>query len=81
MVRAATPDAVLAGVQVLADSVEGDVLVIDVGGATTDVYSALQPQGEDAGPGQGRGGAAVAVAHRRGRPRHALERRGRRRGR
>ena len=49
MVRAATPDAVLAGVQVLADSVEGDVLVIDVGGATTDVYSALQPQGEDAG--------------------------------
>jgi uncharacterized protein (TIGR01319 family) len=49
MVRAATPDAVLAGVQVLADSVDGDVLVIDVGGATTDVYSALQPQGEDAG--------------------------------
>ena len=45
MVRAATPDAVLAGVQVLADSVEGDVLVVDVGGATTDVYSALQPQG------------------------------------
>jgi uncharacterized protein (TIGR01319 family) len=49
MVRAATPDAVLAGVQVLADSVDGDVLVVDVGGATTDVYSALQPQGEDAG--------------------------------
>jgi uncharacterized protein (TIGR01319 family) len=49
MVRAATPDAVLAGVQVLAESVEGDVLVVDVGGATTDVYSALQPQGEDAG--------------------------------
>ena len=49
MVRAPTPDAVLAGVQVLADSVDGDVLVVDVGGATTDVYSALQPQGEDAG--------------------------------
>lgn len=49
MVRAPTPDAVLAGVQVLADSIEGDVLVVDVGGATTDVYSALQPQGEDAG--------------------------------
>jgi uncharacterized protein (TIGR01319 family) len=49
MVQAPTPDAVLAGVQVLADSVEGDVLVVDVGGATTDVYSALQPQGEDAG--------------------------------
>jgi uncharacterized protein (TIGR01319 family) len=36
-------------VQVLADSIDGDVLVVDVGGATTDVYSALQPQGEDAG--------------------------------
>lgn len=49
MVKAATPDVVLGGVQVLADSTDGDVLVIDVGGATTDVYSALQPQGEDAG--------------------------------
>jgi uncharacterized protein (TIGR01319 family) len=53
MVRAATPDAVLAGVEVLADgagSVEGagDVLVVDVGGATTDVYSVVTPQGEDA---------------------------------
>jgi uncharacterized protein (TIGR01319 family) len=49
MVQAATPDAVLAGVEVLADTVDGDVLVVDVGGATTDVYSALRPQGEDAG--------------------------------
>jgi uncharacterized protein (TIGR01319 family) len=53
MVRAATPDAVLAGVEVLADgagSVDGvgDVLVVDVGGATTDVYSVVTPQGEDA---------------------------------
>ncbi len=53
MVRAATPDAVLAGVGVLADGGPGipgagDVLVVDVGGATTDVYSALTPEGEDA---------------------------------
>lgn len=41
MVRAATPDAVLAGVEVLADSGAGDVIVVDVGGATTDVYSAI----------------------------------------
>lgn len=48
LVRAATPDAVLRGVEVLADAVGGDVLVIDIGGATTDVYSVLTPQGEDA---------------------------------
>jgi uncharacterized protein (TIGR01319 family) len=47
LVRAATPDAVLSGVELLAD-VHGDVVVVDVGGATTDVYSALVPQGEDA---------------------------------
>lgn len=53
MVRAATPDAVLAGVELLADGAGsvagvGDVLVVDVGGATTDVYSVVTPQGEDA---------------------------------
>jgi uncharacterized protein (TIGR01319 family) len=53
MVRAATPDAVLAGVELLADGEgdvggAGDVLVIDVGGATTDVYSVVTPVGEDA---------------------------------
>ena len=53
MVRAATPDAVLAGVETLADGAAGvpgtgDVLVVDVGGATTDVYSVITPQGEDA---------------------------------
>lgn len=53
MVRAATPDAVLAGVELLADGHGGvpgvgDVLVVDVGGATTDVYSVVTPQGEDA---------------------------------
>jgi uncharacterized protein (TIGR01319 family) len=40
MVRGATPDLVLAGVEVLADVV-GEVMVVDVGGATTDVYSVL----------------------------------------
>lgn len=53
MVRAATPDAVLAGIELLADGAgpvpgAGDVLVVDVGGATTDVYSVVTPQGEDA---------------------------------
>jgi uncharacterized protein (TIGR01319 family) len=45
LVRAATPDAVLAGVEVLADEV-GDVILVDVGGATTDVYSVLSPDPE-----------------------------------
>ncbi|HTF11935.1 MAG TPA: glutamate mutase L [Asanoa sp.] len=45
LVRAATPDAVLTGVEVLADHTGGDLLVVDVGGATTDVYSVLTPDG------------------------------------
>lgn len=50
-VRAATPDAVLAGVELLADGVPGtsgvgDVVVVDVGGATTDVYSVVTPDAE-----------------------------------
>ncbi|MGN6522426.1 MAG: glutamate mutase L [Actinomycetes bacterium] len=60
LVQAATPDAVLRGVELLADGVParagavdgidgaGDVLVVDVGGATTDVYSVITPEGEDA---------------------------------
>jgi uncharacterized protein (TIGR01319 family) len=53
MLRAATPDAVLAGVEALSDGGPGtpgagDVLVVDVGGATTDVYSVVTPAGEDA---------------------------------
>jgi uncharacterized protein (TIGR01319 family) len=48
LVRAATPDAVLGGVEVLAAVRGEDVLVVDVGGATTDVYSVITPQGEDA---------------------------------
>jgi uncharacterized protein (TIGR01319 family) len=55
MVRAATPDAVLAGVELLADGADGvpdlpgagDVVVVDVGGATTDVYSVLTPDPEE----------------------------------
>lgn len=48
LVRGATPDLVLAGVELLADSGIGDVLLVDVGGATTDVYSALTPDAEEA---------------------------------
>ena len=51
LVRAATPDAVLAGVELLADRTGAGVLVVDVGGATTDVYSALLPDAEaETGP-------------------------------
>lgn len=41
MVSTVTPDAVLSGVTTLAAQDEGAVLVVDVGGATTDVYSAV----------------------------------------
>ena len=43
LVRAVTPDAVLAGVTRLAARRGDTVLVVDVGGATTDVYSAVTP--------------------------------------
>ncbi|GAA0745505.1 glutamate mutase L [Dactylosporangium roseum] len=61
MVSAATPDAVLTGVALLADQVadEGDLLVVDVGGATTDVYSALVPD-ESAAVASGVTGTGVA---------------------
>ncbi len=48
MVRGATPDIVLSGVEVLA-TVAGDVVVVDVGGATTDVHSVVELDPEDAG--------------------------------
>lgn len=41
MVQTVTPDAVLTGVAQLAAQQEEAVLVVDVGGATTDVYSAV----------------------------------------
>jgi uncharacterized protein (TIGR01319 family) len=50
LVRAVTPEAVLTGVgrlaTLLADDAEGSVLVVDVGGATTDVYSAVSAPAE-----------------------------------
>ncbi|MER7334247.1 MULTISPECIES: glutamate mutase L [unclassified Micromonospora] len=52
LVRAATPDAVLTGVEVLADALGGDLVVVDVGGATTDVYSVLTPDERASGPGR-----------------------------
>jgi uncharacterized protein (TIGR01319 family) len=56
LVRAATPDAVLSGVELLADHTGGDLVVVDVGGATTDVYSALTPDERDSGPGRAAAG-------------------------
>ncbi|HET8559532.1 MAG TPA: glutamate mutase L [Marmoricola sp.] len=47
MVRGATPDLVLSGVEVLAGLVEGPgVVVVDVGGATTDVHSVVELDAE-----------------------------------
>ncbi|GAB2445177.1 methylaspartate mutase accessory protein GlmL [Nocardioides hungaricus] len=48
MVRGATPDVVLAGVEVLARAV-GDVVVVDVGGATTDVHSVVEVDPDSVG--------------------------------
>ena len=47
MVTGATPDVVLTGVEVLARAA-GDVVVVDVGGATTDVHSVVQLDPEEA---------------------------------
>ncbi|HEX6870410.1 MAG TPA: glutamate mutase L [Micromonosporaceae bacterium] len=43
LVRGATPDIVLTAVELLADHLAGDLAVVDIGGATTDVYSVLSP--------------------------------------
>lgn len=49
LVACATPDAVLAGIEVVAEvlaaspGASGDVMALDIGGATTDVYSVLTP--------------------------------------
>ena len=59
MVRGATPDIVLTGVELVGDvlaseggepgtEVTGDVVVVDVGGATTDVHSVVRPDPERA---------------------------------
>ena len=47
MVTGATPDIVLTGVEVLARTA-GDVVVVDVGGATTDVHSVVELDPEEA---------------------------------
>jgi uncharacterized protein (TIGR01319 family) len=47
MVRGATPDVVLTGVELLAREV-GEVVVVDVGGATTDVHSVVEVDPEQA---------------------------------
>ena len=55
MVRGATPDVVLTGVEVLARGIGperpgvGDVVVVDVGGATTDVHSVVELDPEESG--------------------------------
>jgi uncharacterized protein (TIGR01319 family) len=55
MVQGATPDVVLTAVELLARGLDeqrpgaGDVVVVDVGGATTDVYSVVEVDPEDAG--------------------------------
>ncbi len=51
MVRAATPDVVLRGVEVLA-GLHGDVAVVDIGGATTDVHTVIELDPEDANLGR-----------------------------
>lgn len=49
LVVCATPDAVLAGIEVVAEvltghpGASGDVMALDIGGATTDVYSVVTP--------------------------------------
>ena len=53
MVRGATPDVVLTGVELLARGLDeqhpgaGDVVVLDIGGATTDVHSVVEVDPED----------------------------------
>jgi uncharacterized protein (TIGR01319 family) len=46
LVRGATPDVVLTAVQLYAGHTGTDLVVLDIGGATTDVYSVLRPDGE-----------------------------------
>jgi uncharacterized protein (TIGR01319 family) len=48
MIRAPTPDAMLRGVDATSEVLGTDLLVVDVGGATTDVYSVVTPDDQDA---------------------------------
>ncbi|MGH3471653.1 MAG: glutamate mutase L [Nocardioidaceae bacterium] len=55
MVKGATPDVVLSAVELLAGGIDddhpgvGDVVVVDVGGATTDVHSVVAVDNEESG--------------------------------
>ena len=51
MVQGATPDVVLTGVELLAE-IAGDTVVVDVGGATTDVHSVVELDPEDSALGR-----------------------------
>ena len=77
-VRAVTPDAVLEGVAVLAGlraaAEAPGVVVVDVGGATTDVYCVPGADAEQATLGPRGGGRARPAADRGGRPRGGGER-------
>jgi uncharacterized protein (TIGR01319 family) len=67
MVRGATPDVVLTAVELLARGLDagrpgaGDVVVVDVGGATTDVHSVLEPDAADSDDGHGLSRHVVAT--------------------
>jgi len=58
MVQGATPDVVLTAVELLAAGLgpdlpgAGDVVVVDIGGATTDIHSVVEVDPEDAGLGR-----------------------------
>ncbi len=66
MVRGATPDVVLTGVELLARGLDdvhpgaGDVVVVDVGGATTDVHSVVEVDPDTAGSDGGLAREVVA---------------------
>jgi hypothetical protein len=79
MVRGATPDVVLTAVELLAHGLDeehpgaGDVVVVDIGGATTDVHSVVELDPEDAGLSR-QVVATVPVTAPSRATRHALER-------
>ena len=67
MVRGATPDVVLTAVELLARGLDaehpgaGDVVVVDVGGATTDVHSVVDPDAADRHEDEGLSRQVVAT--------------------
>ncbi len=67
MVRGATPDVVLTAVELLARGAgtgrpgAGDVVVVDVGGATTDVHSVVEPDASDTDVEEGLSRQVVAT--------------------